>query len=110
MGRLLQLIWLVKTFLTGASAWRYCSDTVISPFCVASGFYTLVLVIAIFVPLQKNPSMALLEAQETLRILRLEEGVVESFAPLEENGSICSSLWRGNHKRKHEDIDKEKYS
>lgn len=107
MGRLLQLIWLVKTFLTGASAWRYCSETWMSPFCLASSFYTAILFIAIFVPLQRKPAMALLEAQENLRIRQLEEGF-ESFTLVEQNGSISSSLWSG--KRKREDIDKEKYS
>lgn len=107
MGKILQLIWLVKTFLTGASAWRYCSESFISPFCVASGFYTLVLVVAIFVPLQQKPAISVLEAQENLRIARLEEGIAETFAPVEKNGSISSPVWTG--KRKREDTYKEKH-
>jgi hypothetical protein len=107
MGRLLQIVWIIKTFLTGASAWRYCSETGLSPFCLVSVVYTVILVVAIFVPINRKSAMVLLEEQETLRLRQIEEGL-ETFTSVEQNGSIYSFLREA--KCKWEDINKEKYS
>ena len=75
MSALLYFIWLLKTFLTGVNAWRYCSESGYSPVCIVSSVYTGILFIAIFVPLQNSSMMAVIDKQENLRIAQLEEGI-----------------------------------
>lgn len=102
MGRFLHFIWFCKVVLTGASAWRYCSESIVSPFCWISGVYSLVLAVALVVPWNGKPAMATLEEQETLRLKLLEEGWKETVEPFQQNQRVLLS------KRQREDSSKEK--
>lgn len=105
MSKFLQLVWICKVFLTGGSALRYCSETVYSPFCFISVFYSFVLFFSIFFTCKKRNGFTVLDSQETFQLQLLEEGFQETiFIPVKQNGTIYSSV------RSWEDTHKEKYS
>ncbi len=108
MGKLLQLIWICKVLLTGGTAWRYCSENVLSPFCYISGFYSFALFLSIFITYRKRNGFTILEEQEGLRLQQLEEGIAETFVSVEQNGPVCSSV--RSDKCEWQDFIKEKYS
>lgn len=108
MSRFLQVVWICKVLLTTGTAWRYCSETVWSPFCGISVFYSLALFASIFITCQKRNGFAVLEDQEGIHLKMLEEGVQERFVSVNQNGSLYSSIRSGQ--RKWEDTFKEKHT
>lgn len=108
MSKLLQVIWICKVILTTGTAWRYCSETVWSPFCGVSVFYSLALFLSIFVTCQKRNGFVVLDEQESLQLKLLEEGFRETFVPVKQNGTVYSAIRAGECKW--QDSFKEKYS
>jgi hypothetical protein len=108
MGRVLLLIWSCKVFLTGASAWRYCSEGVFTPICCASAFYAFAIFSAIFFTYNRKNAFRVVNTQEDIYLKQLEEGLGERFTVVnQKNGTVYSSVrrdefqWQNTFKEKH---------
>jgi hypothetical protein len=93
MGYVLKVIWACKVFLTGASAWKYCSESILSPTCCASALYAAVILTAILFSLKRDKISISVSSQEDLYFRQLEEGLMETFTPVKQkHGSVHSSI------------------
>ncbi len=108
MGIILKVIWVCKVFLTGASAWRYCSETLYSPLCCASAFYALAVFSAVFFTYKRQNAFLVVNNQEEQYLKQLEEGLGERFTAVNQNGAVYSAIRPA--KLQWEDSFKEKYS
>ncbi len=108
MSKFLQVIWICKVILTSGTAYRYCSETVFSPFCCISVFYSVALFLSIFVTCQNRNGFVVVDEQESLHLQRLEEGFHETFIGGKQNGEVDSSIRTGEFQW--QDPVKEKYS
>ncbi len=109
MGYVLKVIWACKVFLTGASAWRYCSESFLSPTCCASALYAAVIVTAVLFSLKQHKMSISMSVQEDFYIKQLEEGLGETIiVSVKQNyGDLYSGIrsdelqWKNIVKEKH---------
>ena len=95
MGFVLDLVWACKVFLTVAGAYRYCSENLYSPMCLASAFYSLLIVLAICFAANPRKVMQQIAADEDSRLRSLEEGIEENFpVPHQKNSRFYSFFWQ----------------
>ena len=108
MGKVLNLIWACKVFLTAMSAWKYCSESSVSPTCWVSGLYAAAIFGAVVFSCNRNTVMAAVNSQEGEYLKLLEEGLGETFTTVNQNnGAVYSSIrpdrleWQNTVKKKH---------
>jgi hypothetical protein len=109
MGYVLKVIWACKLFLTGASAWKVCSESFLSPTCCASAFYAAVIFTAVLFSMKQNRVSISVSTLEDLYLRQLEEGLGETiFVPVKQNyGDLYSGIrtdqceWKDSFKEKY---------
>jgi hypothetical protein len=109
MGYVLKVIWACKVFLTGASAWKYCSESILSPTCCASALYAAVIFTAVLFSMKQHKIPISVSTMEDVYLKQLEEGLGETIiVPVKQNyGDFYSGIrtdqlqWKDSFKEKY---------
>jgi hypothetical protein len=109
MNLVLKIVWACKVFLTGASAFKYCSESFLSPTCCVSAVYAIVIFGAVVYSYQNKTLLVAVNSQEDQYLRRLEEGLGETIILVKQNyGQVYSPIRPSQ--RQWEDPFKEKHS
>ena len=108
MNLILKVVWACKVFLTGASAFKYCSESLLSPTCCVSAVYAIIIFSAVFFTYQNKNLIVAVNSQEDQYLRRLEEGLQETIVLVKQNhGTVYSPIrpiqreWQDPFKEKH---------